>query len=98
MALPPYQIYQAIQNLLVGDTQRDLWFDKPTFIFEKYARKGHGSPSQSRRPSARIIPFQEQMLLAKEIPNSMRKHRTSKSTGENTHTYTEHKIWIKQYD
>jgi hypothetical protein len=27
------KIYQAVQKLLVGDRQRDLWFDKPTFTF-----------------------------------------------------------------
>jgi hypothetical protein len=41
------KIYQAVQKLLVGDTQTrqtdtqtDWWFDKPTFIFGKQAKKG----------------------------------------------------------
>jgi hypothetical protein len=31
------KLYQAVQTLLVGDTdgQTDRWFDKPTFIFWK---------------------------------------------------------------
>jgi hypothetical protein len=36
------KIYQAVQKLLVGDTQTDRqtdWcFDKPTFVFGKYAK------------------------------------------------------------
>jgi hypothetical protein len=35
--------YKAVQKLLVGDTQTDRLFDKPTFIFGKYARKIMGS-------------------------------------------------------
>jgi lipoate-protein ligase A len=34
-------IYQVVYKLLVGDTQThtDWWFDKPTFIFGKQAKK-----------------------------------------------------------
>jgi hypothetical protein len=31
-------IYQAVQKLLVGDTQTDVWFNKPTFIVGKSAK------------------------------------------------------------
>jgi hypothetical protein len=42
MALPPYQISrkidQAVQKLLVGDTQTDWKFDKLTLICGKQAK------------------------------------------------------------
>jgi hypothetical protein len=33
------KIYQAVKKLLVGDTQTEWWFDKPTFIFWKVGLK-----------------------------------------------------------
>jgi hypothetical protein len=33
------KIYKAVQNVLVGGTQTGWGFDKPTFIFGKYAKK-----------------------------------------------------------
>jgi hypothetical protein len=34
------KFYQPVQKLLVEDSQTAWWFDKPTFIFWKYANIG----------------------------------------------------------
>jgi hypothetical protein len=53
------KIYRAAHKLLVGDTQRDWWFDKPTFIFGKYAKNGNEDRDIISQDTGGILPKEE---------------------------------------
>jgi hypothetical protein len=71
ISLPNFmKIYQVIQKLLVGDRQTDWLFDKPTFIFGKWAKYNKVSiqgtsryPTRDCRERRRISSSENFLLL-----------------------------------